>query len=225
MAVLAVLRTGAAHLDSVELVLPEAMALVATHLGAAPPLVAPDGGAYVLVECADHADPSDELSDVLAGRAEVIDAAVTTEGPARDRLVAFRDRITEAINALGVPLKLDVAVPVDRLDELMAAVRASITRHGGRLVPFGHLAEGNVHVNVLHAGDRDAITAEVLGAAANLGGTISAEHGVGIAKTPWLHLVRTPAELAAMTAIKRALDPTAILNPGVLSTEYLPSSE
>jgi len=49
-----------------------------------------------------------------------------------------------------------------------------------------------------------------------MGGTISAEHGVGIAKTPWLHLVRTPAELATMSAVKHALDPTGTLNPGVL---------
>ena len=107
-----------------------------------------------------------------------------------------------------------------RLDELLAAVRASIVAHGGRLVPFGHLAEGNVHVNVLDAGDADAITADVLGAAAGLGGTISAEHGVGVAKARWLHLVRTPAELAAMTAVKHALDPAGLLNTGVLSPEY-----
>jgi FAD/FMN-containing dehydrogenase len=84
------------------------------------------------------------------------------------------------------------------------------------VVPFGHLAEGNVHVNVLDAGNAQAITADVLTAAAALGGTISAEHGVGIAKGPWLHLVRTPAELAAAAAVKRALDPAGLLNPGVL---------
>ena len=95
-------------------------------------------------------------------------------------------------------------------------MRRSVGEHGGRLVPFGHLAEGNVHVNVLDAGDREAITAEVLTAAAELGGTISAEHGVGIAKSRWLHLVRTPAELAAAAAVKHALDPAGILNPGVL---------
>lgn len=219
VSVLAALRTGATHLDSVELVLPEAMTVVASHLGAPPPVEAPSDGAYVLVECADHDDPTAELTDVLAGRSEVLDAAVTTDGPARERLVAYRDRITESINAAGVPLKLDVAVPVSRLDELMAVVRSAIARHGGRVVPFGHLAEGNVHVNVLDAGDREAITAEVLGAAADLGGTISAEHGVGIAKTPWLRLVRSPAERAAMAAVKHALDPTGLLNPGVLSSE------
>ncbi len=54
---------------------------------------------------------------------------------------------------------------------------------------------------------------------AELGGTISAEHGVGIAKTPWLHLVRTPGELAAQRSIRRALDPRGILNPGVLDPQ------
>ena len=213
--VLAALRAGVPHLDAVELILPEAMEVVAAHIGATPPLgtVGIDG-AYVLVECADHADPTDELLETLAGVPAVSDTAIGTDGPSRDRLVAFRDRITESISALGVPLKLDVAVPVAALAELMARTRASLAEHGGRLVPFGHLAEGNVHVNVLDAGDRDAITADVLTAATDLGGTISAEHGVGIAKCAWLHLVRTPAELAAAAAIKHALDPAGILNPG-----------
>ena len=218
VAVLARLRAGVPHLDAVELILPEAMALVAEHLGAAPPVGGGDQpvGAYVMVECADHADPTDELTAALSGSAEVLDAAVTTEGPPRDRLVAFRDRIAEAIAARGVPLKLDVAVPVGALGELVAAARRSVARHGGHLVPFGHLAEGNVHLNVLDPGDPEAITAEVLTAAAERGGTISAEHGVGIAKAGWLHLIRSPAELAAARRVKSALDPVGILNPGVL---------
>jgi FAD/FMN-containing dehydrogenase len=89
------------------------------------------------------------------------------------------------------------------------------------LIPFGHLAEGNLHLNVLEPGDVEATTREVLAAAAELGGTISAEHGVGIAKTKWMHLVRSPAELAAATAVKRALDPAGILNPGVLDPGVL----
>ena len=216
VAVLATLRAGVTHLDAVELILPEAMELVAAHLGATPP-VGPDGvGAYVVVECADHEDPTDELTSALAERPEVVDAAITTEGPARDRLVAFRDRITESIAVQGVPLKLDVAVPVARLPELLVAARRAVAGHGGRLVPFGHLAEGNVHLNVLDPGDPAAITDDVLTAAADLGGTISAEHGVGIAKARYLHLVRRPAELAAAAAVKHALDPSGILNPGVL---------
>jgi FAD/FMN-containing dehydrogenase len=216
VSVLTALRGGVPNLDAVELILPEAMAVVGAHLGATPPVGDASTGAYVVVELADHEDPTDVLVGAVAGLGEVQDAAVTTEGPARERLVAFRDRITESINAQGVPLKLDVAVPVGALDELMAAVRRTLAAHGGRVVPFGHLAEGNVHVNVLEPGDPAAITREVLTTAAGLGGTISAEHGVGIAKTHWIHLVRTPAELAAAAAIKRALDPAGILNPGVL---------
>jgi FAD/FMN-containing dehydrogenase len=217
VAVLTHLRAGVPHLDAVELILPEAMQLVADHLAARPPVGdVGDTVAYVVVECADHADPTDELTGALAGRDEILDAAVTTEGPSRDRLVAFRDRIAEAIAASGVPLKLDVAVPVGALAELVADTRRAIDRHGGRLIPFGHLAEGNVHLNVLDPGDPEAITADVLASAAGLGGTISAEHGLGIAKTRWLHLIRSPAELAAAAAVKRALDPAGILNPGVL---------
>ena len=215
--VLAALRAGVPHLDAVELILPEAMDVVTAHIGTAPPVgPAPDDGAYVLVECADHADPTDELLEALTGLPSVKDAAVGTDGPSRERLISFRDRITESISALGVPLKLDVAVPVGALTELLARTRQSLAKHGGRLVPFGHLAEGNVHINVLDAGDREAITAEVLTAATELGGTISAEHGVGVAKTGWLHLVRSPAELAAAASIKHALDPAGLLNPGVL---------
>jgi FAD/FMN-containing dehydrogenase len=217
VAVLAALRSNVANLDAVELILPEAMAVVAAHLGATPPVGDERTGAYVVVELADHEDPTDALMAALADLPQIHDAAVTTEGPARERLVAFRDRITESISAQGVPLKLDVAVPVGALDELMAAVRAALAAHGGRVVPFGHLAEGNVHVNILDPGDPDLLARDILGAASALGGTISAEHGGGLAKSKYLHLVRTPAELAAAAALRHALDPTGTLNPGVLT--------
>lgn len=210
------LRHTVDSLDAVELVLPAALHLVAAHIGSPPPVGPPDAGAVVIVDCAAHTDPSDELAAVLGDAPEVIDAAVTTEGPAREHLLMFRDRVTEAINAVGVPYKLDVAVPVGRLTELLEVADQAIERHGGRLVPFGHLAEGNVHLNVLDPGDPTAIAEDVLSAVASMGGTISAEHGVGVAKTPWLHLVRSPAELATMSAVKQALDPHGILNPGVL---------
>ncbi|HEY3485706.1 MAG TPA: FAD-linked oxidase C-terminal domain-containing protein, partial [Ilumatobacteraceae bacterium] len=176
------------------------------------------GGAYVIVDCADHTDPSDALSSALAGAPEVLDAAVTTEGPAREALLQFRDRITEAINAEGVPYKLDVAVPIHRLREIVEVARTAGARHGrdARLIPFGHLAEGNVHLNVLGDVDTRALADDVLTAVASMGGTISAEHGVGVAKTDWLGLVRSPAERQLMAAVKRALDPAGILNPGVL---------
>ncbi len=114
--------------------------------------------------------------------------------------------------------KLDVAVPLGRLPELVDRAAAACAAAGARLVPFGHLAEGNVHVNVLgasaEAGDR--LDDELLRLVAALGGSISAEHGVGTAKTRWLALTRDDTDRAAMAAIKRALDPDGLLNPGVL---------
>ena len=85
---------------------------------------------------------------------------------------------------------------------------------------FGHAADGNVHVNVTGIDARSELAERVeevvLRLAVACGGTISAEHGVGVAKAAWLGLSRSPEELAAFRAIKHALDPRGLLNPGVL---------
>lgn len=220
-ALLVALRRRAGSLDSIEIVWPAALDLVAAHVGSAPPVEVPVGGAAVLVECADHDDPSADLLDVLATVEGVIDSAIATDGPRRDHLLAFRDRITESIataaTSSGTPTyKLDVAVPVAALDEVLAVAQEAAERQQARLIPFGHLAEGNVHLNFLDAARPHELADAVLAAVADLGGTISAEHGIGIAKNAWLPLVRRPGELAAMRAIRAALDPTGTLNPGVL---------
>jgi FAD/FMN-containing dehydrogenase len=82
---------------------------------------------------------------------------------------------------------------------------------------FGHAADGNVHVNVTGIPpDDDVVDDVVLRLAADLGGTVSAEHGIGTAKRAYLGLNRSPAEIAAFRALKRAFDPDGILNPNVL---------
>jgi FAD/FMN-containing dehydrogenase len=221
--ILGPIRAGLGSLDSIELILPGAMDLVSAHLGRSAP-VAP-AAAYVMIECADHVDPTDDLLAVLATLHGVVDTAVTSQGPSRNQMMEFRDRITEAINASGVPYKLDVAVPVAGLPALMEVAEAAAHRHGGRLIPFGHLAEGNVHLNYLDAGDTAAIAEQVLSAVAGAGGTISAEHGVGVAKGPWLPLVRSAAELGVMSALRHAFDPEGLLNPGVLSAGQVPNGK
>ncbi len=86
-----------------------------------------------------------------------------------------------------------------------------------RLVVFGHVNEGNLHVNVLRAGGcGEDVTDAVRRLVASLHGSISSEHGVGRAKVAWLQLSRSATEIAAMRAIKSALDPKGTLNPGVL---------
>jgi FAD/FMN-containing dehydrogenase len=84
-------------------------------------------------------------------------------------------------------------------------------------VLFGHVGDGNLHVNVVGPDPSDdSVDEAVLTVVARHGGTISSEHGVGVAKVPWLGLSRSPEEIAAMRAIKSALDPESLLNPGVL---------
>jgi FAD/FMN-containing dehydrogenase len=181
----------------------------------------PARGVAVVIECADHVDPTADLHAVVAALAGVAATAIAADGARRRQLLAFRDRITDSIATAatesGTPTyKLDVAVPVGSIERLLHTARAAADRYGVRLVPFGHLAEGNVHLNFLDATDPEGIAGDVLPIVAELGGTISAEHGVGVAKTKWLHLVRNAGELDALRSIRRALDPTGILNPGVL---------
>ena len=212
-ALLAALR-GLADLDAVELILGPAARLVADVAGLRLPLDVPDGGAAVLVDCAGWTDPTEALATAVGERRGVL-----ADGAQRTRLFDVRDHITTSINARGVPLKLDVAVPVGRLGATVALTDAALARHApdARLYAFGHLAEGNLHLNVLGAGDAAAaITADVLGGVVDLGGTVSAEHGIGVAKVAWLERVKGPGAAGALRAVKRALDPQGILNPGVL---------
>jgi FAD/FMN-containing dehydrogenase len=98
-----------------------------------------------------------------------------------------------------------------------AAATAAVAALGGRAILWGHLGDGNLHVNVLGLEpDDERVDEAVLALVAAHGGSISAEHGVGVAKRRFLGLTRTPEEVAAMAAVKRALDPAGTLNPGVL---------
>lgn len=171
-------------------------------------------------------DPHAVLEGLLAEDPDLLDATLAADSGGRRRLWAYREGHTEAVNAAGVPVKLDVAVPPAALPHLVAALPATIegAAPGARVVLFGHLAEANLHVNVLGAGERDeAVTDAVLRLVAALHGTGSSEHGVGRAKVAWLHLSRTPAEIAVMRAVKAALDPRGLLNPGVLLPTLPPS--
>jgi FAD/FMN-containing dehydrogenase len=219
---LAALRSGVADLDAVELITPEALDLVSAHIGADPPVVPPADGVLLLIDCAGHRDPSDDLLAVLGSSPHVVGTAIASDPSRRARLLDFRDRITEAIaataTALGSPtFKLDVAVPVTHLAELMHTAREAAVADGCRIIPFGHLAEGNVHLNHLGVRDPEQLAATVLGRVAELGGTISAEHGIGVAKARWLPLIRSRAELDAQRRLAEALDPLRIMNPGVLA--------
>jgi FAD/FMN-containing dehydrogenase len=166
-----------------------------------------DAPLALLAEYASDHDPIADLAERLEGR----DVSIADDTASRERLWALREGIPEYVQSQGVPVKLDVGVPLSRLADFLAAV----PRVCGDARPFlfGHIGDGNVHVNLVgDAPDDDA----VLGLVLDLGGTISAEHGVGVAKAAWLERAVGPEAYAAMRAVKRALDPQGILNPGVM---------
>lgn len=216
--VLASLRAEAPSLESCDFFLDEGLQLVLEHQRRESPLTerAPF---YVLAECAARADPTQELADALA-QAGVQDALVADDTAGRESLWALREGHADAINAAGIPHKLDVGVPLHELDGFLRRVPDVAGAAGGeRVILFGHLGDGNVHVNVLGVDPADSrVDDAVLELALSCGGTISAEHGVGVAKARWLERARGSAELAAMRAIKHALDPHNLLNPGAVLT-------
>ena len=135
----------------------------------------------------------------------------------RAALWAYRELQNETLTALGVPHKLDVSVPVSRVPAFERDVEAAVAEltPEAELFLYGHLGDGNVHVNVVGPPPEDTrIDEAVLRLVAKHGGSISAEHGVGLAKTEWLSLSRTADEIAIMRDLKRALDPAGLLNPG-----------
>lgn len=141
--------------------------------------------------------------------AEIPDEAlVATEGPDRARLWNFRESQSEVAQQMGVVQKVDIAVPLERLDEFTTAVFA---KHPCTI--FGHVADGSLHVQLFDTGEHDVLETVVA-----LGGAVSAEHGVGRIKTQAVVEDRGAPTIAAMRAIKDALDPQGVLNPGVLFT-------
>ena len=214
------LRRELASAMALELFTDAGLELVMRHAGVAAPFAA-RRPVYLLAEAgSDAADPSDELLAALAAIGVEDEAAAMASDPGgRHRLWQLRERHTEAINAIGVPHKLDVSVPaaayaelVERAPEAVAAVDAT-----ARTICYGHVGDGNVHVNVLGpAPDDERVDDALLELVLELGGSVSAEHGIGVAKVDWLIRDRGAEAVAAMRALKRAWDPAGILNPGVL---------
>jgi FAD/FMN-containing dehydrogenase len=217
------LRRSLDTLTAAELFDDDGMHLVMDHTGAPAPF-RDRHPRYLLVECAATTDPTDALVQAVASLPSRDAVAASDEG-GRGRLWTLREGHTESVNAAGVPHKLDVSVPISRIGEFDVAVREAIREVApdARIFIYGHVGDGNLHVNVLGPEpDDEAADDAVLALAIASGGAVSAEHGIGVAKVGWLERDRGPADVAAMRAIKRALDPEALLNPGVLFGEPLP---
>ncbi len=197
-------RLGGLH--AAEVMQARGVARVGRVVGLPPPL--PDDPPWlVLLELLGDLD-DEALAAVIGERP----GTVSLDDADARRLWRYRESHTEAIAPRGVATKMDCTIPPARL----GAVAAQLADVVPDAILFGHLAEGTIHVNVVDAAPE--VEGQVLGAVADVGGSIASEHGVGIAKAPHLGLTRSAAEIAVMTAIKQALDPDGILNPGVILT-------
>lgn len=213
------LRRALPELSAAEFLLRDGMELVCEAVDLPAPFPEPHD-AYLLLEVSGRSDPTATLVDAVGSLEGLADAAVGTEPPRARALWRYREAQPEAVNAVGVPPhKMDVTLPAGELAGFIRDVPGVVATAapGARTWLYGHVADGNVHVNVTGPDPEDEeVDDAVLHAVVERGGSISAEHGIGTAKAGWLHLNRTPAELDAFAAVKRALDPDGILNPHVL---------
>ncbi len=207
-------------LEAAELMTRAGVDLVRSHCGLRAPLDA-DAPFYLLLEVSGQDSAQDVLFGVLQESADSVLDAVVEEGPAH-RLWRYREGHTESVGAESTtpPLKLDLSTPLREIESFLTALGEDLADAAPsvRAICFGHLGDGNIHVNLLDVAvdQREAITDLVLRRVTRHNGSISAEHGVGRAKALWIGLGRTEVDLDVMRSIRAALDPAHLLNPHIL---------
>lgn len=179
---------------------------------------------FVIIEGlgSDQARDSDRFEAALAAALDrnlINDAVVAKSQAERDAIWAIRDDVVQLLELKPIFL-FDVSLPIGKVESYIQGVRDRLTEAwpDQRLLIFGHLGDGNIHLAISagpEAGQARAavekIVYEPLGA---LGGSVSAEHGIGLEKKPYLSWCRSPEEIALMKVMKKTLDPNSILNPG-----------
>jgi FAD/FMN-containing dehydrogenase len=192
-----------------------------SHRKLRPPFDAPSPY-YVLI------DVEGEIDAWVTGVLEsglVADGTIAQHSTQARDLWTLREGISESLSSTGLPHKNDVALPIAALDAFCKELEELFERRypGWEICLFGHVGDGNLHINVMKpdAMSRDEFFAKTKDADRDLfaivqrhRGSISAEHGIGLLKKPFLSFSRSPAEIEVMRAVKHALDPNGILNPG-----------
>lgn len=202
---------------ALELIDARAAALTAEHRGVGSPV---EGDWLLLVELAADHDQTERLADLLDGVRLVGEPAVGLDLAAQQRLWQLREALADVLGVYGPPLKFDVSLPLAAIDEFARDAVDLVAEHAPDALPvlFGHVGEGNLHLNVLRcpAEREQRLYEPMMDLIARRGGNVSSEHGVGSRKRPYLQMSREPADVAAMRAVKAALDPTGYLNAAVL---------
>lgn len=199
----------------------QCLSLARAHGGEAIPVA----GAMLVIEVDGEPDalaPAVEAIAVAARGEGLLDLSIATSEAEVATLWSARKALSPALRTLS-PNKIneDVVVPVSHVPELVDATRAAARKHALPIVCFGHAGNGNLHVNLLPRDDAEmqrapAALDDIFGAVIRLGGTLSGEHGIGLAKREFMPRALDPHALALMQAIKRQFDPDGILNPGKL---------
>jgi glycolate oxidase len=154
---------------------------------------------------------------------EAIDVLVAEDRPSQERLWEMRRALSEALTQKSpVREREDVVVPKAKIPELFELMHRLSQKHGTEIVSFGHIGDGNVHVNILKEKIEDTawsqrlpvLLKELFQIVVSLGGTVSGEHGIGYVKKEFLPLAVDRPALEMMKAVKKAWDPDDILNPG-----------
>jgi FAD/FMN-containing dehydrogenase len=210
-------------LAAFEVMWPEFYRIAVEEAGRRPPLP-PVFACYVLIEMmgADPARDPERFAAFMEQSLEdglIADAIVAGSEAQRGELWHIRDASSEFTRVEGLAAGFDVSVPVGDIGSFVEDVVARLAAAFPDLRPaiFGHLADGNIHVEIRRIADEPArheIEEIVYGATRDWGGSVSAEHGIGLLKTPYLAYSRTPEEIALMHKLKAALDPDNLLNPG-----------
>jgi FAD/FMN-containing dehydrogenase len=202
--------------------------LVTKPPAAGQPPVAHGYGFYILVEAlgGDEAADNERFLAVLSELMEegvVVDGAIAQSQSERDAMWAIRDDVNQVAQFRPV-FAFDVSVPLNLMNDYVEEMRATLTARwpDNRCMVFGHLGDGNLHV-VVGVGDKGAkaeVERVVYAGLESRGGSISAEHGVGVQKKAYLSLTRSADEIEVMRRIKASLDPKGILNPGKIFSSH-----
>lgn len=221
-------------LEGFEIVPQVALANVLAHISGTRAPVGTAGPWHILVEIVAHAgeeDPGHRLEAALAQLIEsgiASDATIAASEAQADAFWRIRDAISEAERAIGPAIQHDISVPVERMPDYIAIVPGKISGSlpGATCLAFGHLGDGNVHFHVRPPAGGNAVewieahgeqaSRIAYSAAVEMGGSISAEHGIGRVKRAMLAELGDPARIAILRATKAAIDPGGLLNPGVL---------
>ncbi|MBX7432464.1 FAD-binding oxidoreductase [Mycobacterium sp. Y57] len=207
---------------ALELIDARASALTAEHVGVAAPV---DGAWQLLIELAGDQtgdDLTERLADALADAELAGEPAVGVDATAQQRLWQVREAVAEVLGVYGPPLKFDVSLPLSAVSGFADASTELVAEHAPEALPvlFGHIGEGNLHLNIVRcaltgAAEQGLYTA-MMDLIAGMGGNVSSEHGVGSRKRHYVSMARSQADIAAMRVVKSAFDPTGYLNPAVL---------